>query len=165
VILGAADINPQGRRRRARRLRACCAKCAGGGGLGDLGDPLIWWPGAVRQLLDEVNGQIAAIDRDVLASKIGPQTVTSWRAFAAEWAKYYGSASVWTGATVERAREFQARAADWRKRLEGGGLESSTPPIRVGAAPGFPWKWVIGGAVAIGGVYLGGKYIAGRVAR
>lgn len=133
--------------------------------LGELGDPLIWTPGAITDLVNQVNQEITTLAGDFRAAlddgRVSELQAKSFRGFLADWVQYrdnVGFLGTLTGATVERARVYQTTALQWRKLLEGAGATVTGP------APGAPpegvpgWlKWAGGAAIAIAGAYAVGK--------
>lgn len=113
------------------------------------GDPLIWWPGAIEDLVRQVDGEIEQLARSVSnevrqsgSSVISGALLDEFKAFYNEWKTYkkeVGWTGLLTGSTVDRVRLYRARAADWRAKLIAEGASTVVAPAPPASKTGFPW--------------------------
>jgi hypothetical protein len=131
-------------------------------GLGEAGDPLIWWPGAIEDLVRQVDGEVDQLARAVSnerhrtgAAIIGNLTLDEFKAFYNEWKRYKDGLGWWgkmTGATVDRTRNYRKRAMDWRDKFVGLGVSTLVAPAPPAPKSGFPW---VKTAFVLGGIAVG----------
>jgi len=159
-----------GGRRRRRRVRAIvgmrgmgacgCKALRAPGDVAGMGDPLIWTPSAIESFKAQVSTEIDAISSDVTTAWANGQLSTAarapWKAFYDEWIAYRDSigflGTLW-GATADRLKDYQARAAQWRQQLIGQGVAvTAPPPAPPGGTDFTPYlKW---GLVVVGGLVV-----------
>lgn len=130
--------------------------------LGDAGDPLVWWPGAIEDLLRQVDGEVEELARAVSnerhrsgAAVIDGLLLDEFKAFYNEW-KGFTRGLGWfgrmSGSTVARAKVYRSRASDWRRKLLSLGTTTIVAPAPPAPKTGFPWVkgTFILAAVAVG---------------
>lgn len=120
---------------------------------GEEGDPLIWWPGAIEDLVRQTDGEIESLARAVDAERqksgravISDALYAEWRAFYNEWKAYredLGFGSYLTGATVTRTRVYRDRSHDWRNTLLNQGTTTVVGPAPPTPKSGYPWVKVV----------------------
>ncbi len=162
------------RRRRMLQLGACSSS--------GLGDPLFFWsPGDIAVLKGEVDTQIQNLMNDARAAhttgSLSDTAYTDVLTFQQEWNQYADSIGTWDtlwGSVAMQMKQYQRRATDWSTKLASLGVTTITPPPPktpsealsdfVGKASGglldsvgTAGKWIIGGAVILGGIYLAGQ--------
>lgn len=123
--------------------------------LGDEGDPLIWWPGAIEDLVRQVYTQIenlkAAVEKK--RSLIDDDTYNSFASFYNEWRAYYddmGWFAKYTGSTVDRVKLYKHRAEDWYNNLQQFGAVPAGPRPPITDPEGFPWVKILTIAAVVG---------------
>jgi hypothetical protein len=141
-------------------------ECAGGQGGSELG-ALIVTPGAMLDELNSVNNGVNQLDIDITSSKVRDGFKQAWKAFKAEWKKFYDSkqgffSRTW-GSTMEKAVEYRKRVDQWRAAFSREGGLTTGPTLEVPEPPksgGGTWKWW-----AVGGLLAGGAYVGVKVFR
>jgi hypothetical protein len=129
------------------------------GDLGAEGDPLVWFPGAVREELDRTRRVLDQVNSDASraskAGKISGDEWRQWRDFYVTSHRYTQSASTLTGASVARARTISAEAQRWRDLIAARGVRPSGPAPEKPEDRKLPtWaKWTIGVGVAVSGAW------------
>lgn len=161
------------RRRRGARVAATLGRSAvTRTGLHGLeGDPLIWTPGAISDLVSEIDAQIKTLATDFRGAlddgRVTTRTADAFRRFLADWVQFregVGFTGLFTGATVARAREYQDQAVAWRGQLQQAGAQVTGPPPKKsddGSAPAW-LKWAVVGVVGLGTTYAIAK-VAGAL--
>lgn len=131
-------------------------------------------PSNIRDEILTVGVQVGALDKLVAqaqaARKIPPDFVLGWTAFKGEWNAFSSSHQSWLSrtwyASYEKAVEYRRRLEDFRTKFEqltGTKVNYPSPGANpAGVEPdgaGFPWRWVVGGGVAIGLLYGASKLL------
>ncbi len=128
------------------------------------GDPLIWTPGSIDALKNEVNTLIIGLNADEVvgyaSGKLGAAIHAQWGAFMDEWNKYrdgIGFFSLLTGSTATTLQSYRTRANAWRTTLQTAGAAiTGPPPSGTGIDKGLgTLGWIGLAAVVAGASYVG----------
>lgn len=141
---------------------------------------LVWTPAMVKAEFVRVDGEIAALNKDIYAwwsaftHTVPPSEAEAtadrfkenWRIFVDDWKKYYDDASRFPGTGwgghVDRVQRYEGDVKRWREEFQKlGGKTTGPPPRDPEVDSGFPWKTaliVIG--TAIGGIFALPRIIA-----
>ena len=128
---------------------------------------VVQMPGDILDEMKTTHAIIEQLGRDVAGAAVAvPATFRSgWQAFAEEWRRFYDEHQSWWSrtwyASYEKTLEYRKRAADWRRKLEQLGGQTTAPPdepprpVGMGAGSAAPWRElaIAGGALA-GGLLL-----------
>lgn len=133
-------------------------------------DPLIWWPGSIRALIERTNTEVWTNARDfseaIRNGRISGSQLAAFKDFFNEWDRYYkdaGFLATLTGATVATVKNYRVRNTGFRSMLTAAGVSPSSPtPTGLPTRP-VDWegltKWIVGGAVVIGGAVALGHVV------
>jgi hypothetical protein len=164
-----ADPERRRRRRAGAQLVTALARSSGARsspvrGLGAGEDPLIWWPGDIKALIDRTDTEVSAVDRDYeIAIAQGRITATTWANFGDfrnEWRAWLSDLSWYqriSGGTVATVQGYRARLDKFREILKNAGAMVQSAPLTnlPPKGPATDWgnvaKWVAGGAIVLGG--------------
>lgn len=121
-------------------------------------------PSAILADMRKTDTIVTTLDADVRknVSKLRPMFVQAWDKFLAEWQTFYKDRSEgfggWTsrlwGATHEQVVSFHDRVTKWREGYEKESGEKAlgpSPETREGRGA-MPWKWIVTGALIVGGI-------------
>lgn len=134
-------------------------------------------PGAIEAKIVEVNSYIRTLGYDIRKAEEsacpGAEKLTAacpwydfvqaWSLFLDDWDHFRTISSSWAsrlwGDKWEGAVEYQERAQEWRLAFQRLGGAPTGPDIPDPARHDFPWRYLVYGGLAIGGVFAAAKII------
>jgi hypothetical protein len=116
-------------------------------------------PGAILAEMQTTDGIIDQLGNDIEASTaVDDAFKDGWRAFRAEWKKYFSEHQSWSDrawySSYEKVVEYRTRALTWRNLFESKGGKASTPKDTPPQLPGIDLSSAINTAVLVGGAAL-----------
>jgi hypothetical protein len=121
-------------------------------------------PGNIRDEIATIAFQFKALDQQVQArrAKLPADYLQGWALFLAEWQAFATNHASWTDnlfyKSYAKALEYRQRLEEWRAKLveltgQAVNYPNAGPGQKPAATPSIPWKPIIYGAVAIGGLW------------
>jgi hypothetical protein len=129
-------------------------------------DPLIWTPGAIESLKDEVDSLMRSLGNDSRNARdsgyLSDSVWDSLKDFTYNWTQYRNDVGFFaklTGATAMRLKDFKEKAIDWRNYLKGIGVTVTGPDPRASDSPFKDITTILKWSAVIAGIGVGALII------